>query len=649
MLVRVLRVIRHSVRCQQPMRWIVYASIAFITILHTACASGHGRRGGYIEFIRPDQRPPGVGVSGTADSLWGRVEESIQGDGIAESRRADLEQLVRRFVPTLVLPKADRVKVDGRRYQLLPTNIQLITDTLRLDLIRAAPYMFQDSMNIALRELDGDSLVTLTSNAVRYESDPGLMVAWYFDWPGAKVSEWWETYGKFRTGPDSAAWAEPTVYAHPFVDAIGRTVIQYWYFYPFNDFMGNHEGDWEHVNVVLTPDQREIDEVHFYFHRRSIALPQGKYLPEIMDGTHPVVYVGGRMYNILDFPIRIFAGEHNEGSHGTYPFPGEWESAAGLGHPESVHKADKDSTRVVPYHAFRVVLTPEPNRIDYFRNPEILREWIGFVVPLRWGFPSAPSLGSSIGADVGNRSPFGPPYNSAWNRTAPGMDYTIYRIRKVPFVRSLIEDLLQPWYYLYIFRTPRFVDDIRGQQDRRELERLGLVPRGGWSERGVGSPNIGVHLAYPQGDFSDVFNSSTGFILWRNLWVKLRFGAIEFLGGYQRFSRTEAPGGSLFVYPITTSVVIRAPDALFRPYGSIGGGLYGWESRVRVSEGGAQLVESGWDVGYTASVGVEYYLRTGVALDVGLRYHSTDGPGETAGIDGRLNFLALWIGHFLRF
>jgi hypothetical protein len=400
----------------------------------------------------------------------------------------------------------------------------------------------------------------------------------------------------------------------------------------------------------LTSDRRGVEEVHYYFHRRSISLPQGEYRPEIVNGTHPVVYVGGRMYNVFDFPIRLLRGENNEGSHGMYPFPGEWESAAGLGHPESVHKADEDSTRVLPYDRFRVVLTPEPSRIDYRRHPEVLREWISFLLPVRWGFPSAPSLGSSIAADVGNRAPFGPSSNSAWNRTAPGMDYSAYRVKKVPFVRSLIEDLLQPWYYLYIFRTPRYVDDLRGQQDRRELQRLGLVPQGGWGERAFGSPNLGVHVGWPRGNFSDVFNSSTGFFLWRNLWAKLRFGAIEFLGGYQRFSRTEAPGGAMFVYPFTTSVVVRAPDALVRPYGSLGGGAYGWESRIRTSEGGPQLVESGWDLGWTASAGVEYYLRTGIALDAGLRYHATKGPGVAAGIDDeRLTWLALWIGHIVRF
>lgn len=625
-------------------------SVAFLTLLGAACASGHGVRGGYIEFIRPDQRPPGVGEAATADSLWGPAHESERGDGISESRRSELEQLVQRFVPTLVLPKADRVEVDGRRYQLIPTNIHLVADTLRLDVIRAAPYIFQDSINIALRDLTPDSLVGLANTALRYESSPNSMAALYFDWPGTKVSEWWDSYRTFRTGADSTDWATPTVYAHPFLNATGQVVIQYWYFYPFNDFMGNHEGDWEHVNVVLTPDRRGIEEMHYYFHRRSIALPQGEYQPEIVDGTHPVVYVGGRMYNVLDFPIRILANEHNEGSHGSYPFPGEWESAAGLGHPESVQKADDDSTRVFTYDQFQVVLTPEPARIDYSGHPEILQEWISFVLPVRWGFPSAPSLGSTISADVGNRSPFGPSFNSAWNRTAPGMDYTVYRVRRIPAARSIFEDLLQPWYYLYIFRTPRYVDDIRGQQDRRQLERLGLLPKGGWAERGFGSPNLGMHVGFPLGGFSDAFNTSVGFFVWRNLWAKVRFGAIEFLGGYQRFSRREAPGGSLFVYPFTTNVVLRAPDALFRPYVTIGGGAYGWESRIRVEEDGPQLVESGWDVGWTGSVGVEYYLRSGVALDVGLRYHSTGGPGDAAGLeDGNLNFLALWIGHFVRF
>ncbi len=502
-----------------------------------------------------------------------------------------------------------------------------------------------------LDELDVDSLRALTVNALRYESDPNVLMSWYVDWPGARVRDWWDAYRAARTGPDSSAWARPTVYAHPFIDPAGRTVIQYWYFYPFNDFMGNHEGDWEHVNVVVDETRSRVEEVHYYFHHRSVTLPQGTYLPEITDGTHPVVYVGGRMYNVLDFPIRLLAGEHNEGSHGSYPFPGEWESAAALGSPESVQKADDDSTRVFRHDTFDVILTPEPGRIDYLGSPQVLREWIAFLLPLRWGFPSAPSVGSGIvNSDVGNRAPFGPAYNAAWNRTAPGMNYSAYRLRKLSVVRSVIEDLLQPWYYLYIFRTPRYIHDADAAGDREQLERLGLAPRSGVAERGFGSPNLGLHVGFPTGDFDGVVNRSTGLFVWRNLWAKIRFGAFEILGGYQRFSRSEPPGGAQFVYPFTANLVLRGPEARIRPYGTIGGGAYGWESRIRTEPGGPQLVQSGWDLGWTASLGIEYYLRSKVALDIALRYHATGGPGPDAGIDdGRMRFFALWVGHYLRF
>ncbi len=619
-------------------------------VVLVACSSVHGSRGDYIDVLRPDARPPLVGASTLADSLWGPSGESQRGDGIAESRRVELEELVRRYAPTLVLPNNDYVKVDGRKIRLLPTNVHLFADTLRLDRIRASPYELEDSIDIVLSEISTDSLVSLMAAILRYESDPNLMAAWYFDFPGGNPGQWWEAYGKFRTGSDSALWAQPTVYAHPFLDDDGRTVIQYWYFYPFNDFIGNHEGDWEHVNVVVSADRSRIEEVHYYFHTRSIKLPQGNFEPEIVDGTHPVAYVGGRMYNILDYPIRILTGDRNEGSHGHFPYAGEWEGAGGLSAPESVTKPDKDSTRVIRHNEFRVVLTPEPAGVDYVRVPETLTEWAWLLLPARWGFPAAPSVGSQIKlVDVGNRSPYGLAYNPAFNRTSPGLAYPAYHVRKINTLRSFIEDLLQPWYYLYIFRTPRYVHDTRGTLDRKSLVRLGLAPRGGWRERGIGSTIFGVNVGIPQGDFDDTYDTSVGISLWRNFWAKLRLGAIELMAGYQKFPRGVDPDGSLFVYPITANFVIRAPDALFRPYVSMGGGLYGWEWRVQVPEG-AQLVDSGWDLGWTAGVGVEYYLRTRVAFDVALRFHSTEGPGARGDIDDdELRFFSLWFGHFLRF
>src|SRR5213594_1073501 len=371
--------------------------------LASGCASTRDQRGAYLEVIRADQRPPLVGARAAADSLFGPAEECERGDGIAESRRAELEALVRRFAPTLILPSGDNIGIHGRKAQLLPIHPMLFADTLRLDRVRAAPYQLKDFLDLPFRGLSLDSLLHLVELGLRSQSDPELLEVWYFDFPGTKPREWWDAYARLRAGPDSAAWSKPTVFAHPFLDERNRVVVQYWYFYPMNDYIANHEGDWEHINVVLTPDRSGIEEVHYFFHSRSANLPQGNHRPEITDRTHPVVYVGGRAYMVLDYPIRLFSHDRNSGSHGNYPYPGEWEAVAGLGHTESVSGPGRDSTRVVPYGRFQVVLTPEPSRIDYRRNPQVLREWAWLLLPVRWGFPSAPSLGSQmLVADVGN-------------------------------------------------------------------------------------------------------------------------------------------------------------------------------------------------------------------------------------------------------
>src|SRR2546426_12118956 len=93
------------------------------------CASTRDQRGGYLDVIRADQRPPLVGARAAADSLYGPAEECARGDGIAESHRADLQALVQRFAPTLVLPQGDDIHIHGRKAQLLPIHPMLFADT----------------------------------------------------------------------------------------------------------------------------------------------------------------------------------------------------------------------------------------------------------------------------------------------------------------------------------------------------------------------------------------------------------------------------------------------------------------------------------------------------------------------------------------
>ena len=58
----------------------VFSLALLMTALLAGCASIQGQRGAYLQFIRPDQRPPLVGSGTAADSLFGPAGESDRGD-----------------------------------------------------------------------------------------------------------------------------------------------------------------------------------------------------------------------------------------------------------------------------------------------------------------------------------------------------------------------------------------------------------------------------------------------------------------------------------------------------------------------------------------------------------------------------------------
>lgn len=58
-----------------------------------------------------------------------------------------------------------------------------------------------------------------------------------------------------RDRAGSSVPADWVTYGHAFRSEGGGVLLQYWFFYPFNDAYGlfDHEGDWEHVTVRLGP------------------------------------------------------------------------------------------------------------------------------------------------------------------------------------------------------------------------------------------------------------------------------------------------------------------------------------------------------------------------------------------------------------
>lgn len=93
----------------------------------------------------------------------------------------------------------------------------------------------------------------------------------------------------------------PTVYYQVFKmniqefggDLLPYYVIQYWVYYPYNDAANVHEGDFEHIDVIVNDQNPTIAEAVgaiYYRHNTSKSLSWNQ-LETI--GNHPIVYVGG--------------------------------------------------------------------------------------------------------------------------------------------------------------------------------------------------------------------------------------------------------------------------------------------------------------------------------------------------------------------
>jgi len=219
-----------------------------------------------------------------------------------------------------------------------------------------------------------------------------------------------------------------TLYVHLFKHN-QYTIIQYWSYYPYNDFINNHEGDWEHINVWVNstnPSTASNVKVEYYFHYKYLVRYSGSFQAD--DATHPRVYVGGQNTGIAP-------GVH---SGGNYPETNRWvdvttpptyydEWVNGNG-PTISYYSFYDSN---PQDNYGLVILPDLEDIDYNSNPGM--SWFKAQIP--WGYLNPDSYGDwanqFIGGEligpslnVGNLPPNGPAYRGGWD--AVGSDNGVY-------------------------------------------------------------------------------------------------------------------------------------------------------------------------------------------------------------------------------
>jgi len=228
----------------------------------------------------------------------------------------------------------------------------------------------------------------------------------YIDFPGGDIDSWKTEYLNPHTSDLKQKYRDIIkTFVHPFINKVESNtsgflgyelVLQYFFFYPFNDGANNHIGDWEHLNVVVNPlskveallNQMEIEEilnddwqnredslvikrVESYFHHNVFVLDYSSpnvYAPretwekdiksrpehmiderklwrkfrelayqdekETIINTHPIAYIGGDSKG-LDL-LLVSPGGQNRNSHGTFPLPGLYKDVGPGGATEQI-------------------------------------------------------------------------------------------------------------------------------------------------------------------------------------------------------------------------------------------------------------------------------------------------------------------------
>lgn len=184
------------------------------------------------------------------------------------------EELAARYAPVVRLVAQTEECGPGEPY--IPTDVNVLFDEPTVAL--RGPWNRTDLVKIAPSAKD---LVGLYEYHLDFPGDP-------LD-PGCTYELWSKRI---------TAGTLPTVYAHVSGDPgyPGKVALQYWFFYPFNDFNNTHEGDWEMIQLNFDAADAagalkvKPTEVGYSSHEGAEKAAWGDEKLTIVDGTHPVVY-----------------------------------------------------------------------------------------------------------------------------------------------------------------------------------------------------------------------------------------------------------------------------------------------------------------------------------------------------------------------
>ncbi|QSQ22178.1 hypothetical protein JY651_44810 [Pyxidicoccus parkwayensis] len=420
---------------------------ALLALASPAHAEGPPTREDYFRFVPlaypriVRQTDASVALSLYGDPNDPAYRDEAPRDGMDDTRHQVLLSLAVRFAPFLV-KNTYTFPSDHKVFRDQPGGLLLNLDTW--DLAKpGAVLMRSDSINFStlgqpcpedgvpestlhteqagrdarddcrlvglLREFHPDhpSIPRLRQDAVDAQQAPFTVM--YFDFPGYDPKTWMAAYkGAVAGQPARRYLGTEKVYAHPFLNEVKATqrtppgyelLIQYWFFYPFNAGGNNHEGDWEHIAVAISPlsavgrtlteeemrrilqgawpadgdDPLVLKRTEYFFHHNSMVFDfahPNAYLPreqwqaqldargadkvgekkllarvrryvwadeaETVINTHPIGYIGADSKGLEQ--LLASPGPHARESHATYPLPGVFKNVGPAGSTEAVRQ-----------------------------------------------------------------------------------------------------------------------------------------------------------------------------------------------------------------------------------------------------------------------------------------------------------------------
>ncbi len=410
----------------------------FVLALSGAISSAHAQgipKSEYFRYVPLDyprltrQTPTSAHFRLFGDTTSPEYRDTSPVDGIDDQRFQTLQALALRFAPFMI-QNTFSVPMDIHKLMRRQPSFPMFVHTWELAgherLVKEetvdfnalgeedCPYSGADRASPdcqvleLLEEFDPASPTNPRSHTVALDLDSDPVKVLFFDMPGHDPATWKAEYANPVTGQLRVEFHDAMrVYVHPFldeiVDASGRhhgydMILQYWFYYPLNDGGNNHEGDWEHINVVIglrgrvaeplsevdvtalleskaadstVDDELVIKRVEYYFHHKLMTLDYSRpnaYAPrdewdrewrsmvrerigqadiwmwirrlayrgpdEQIVNTHPVAYIGADNKGIDQ--LMSSPGGQNQDSHGTFPFPGLYKTVGPAGSAEQI-------------------------------------------------------------------------------------------------------------------------------------------------------------------------------------------------------------------------------------------------------------------------------------------------------------------------